>query len=379
MSDKLIARGIHQMVNPMVCKQVNFEQLEQQFIEDGTVQIQEDPQAKFNEEMEKIMSSISRQGQGVITPSRKTPIGGIRAINLSPIRNDPPPMSGFSNMTANKYPNSQINTNYGTPNKSLSDIDRELTMANNDGGGTSAPNDDDDGGHDNDHADSRESSYTTRSHDSNGYLLSPGKRSELESKTDEQMRHEQVNRVMAKFSHEPPENVSITQERLEDLKTTSLDEIDALWDALTGQSVNLSGISKPTRNDSYDEIENIKKVLRIKHDRIRYCSLADEGILIFAHAVETVFNGKRVWFGKYKPNMKGWHKQVNVKLSRMRIETGTMVNNLLKDSGIGPLGKIFLELVPNGVMYAVTNTGDEDRDVDLGEIDRNIAAINDMK
>jgi len=71
-----------------------------------------------------------------------------------------------------------------------------------------------------------------------------------------------------------------------------------------------------------------------------------------AHALEEIFDGKRVWFNRYSPDLTGWHNTVNVKLRRMRYDTSNLVSGVMQDYNIGSTTRIALELVPSMFLHS---------------------------
>ncbi len=93
-------------------------------------------------------------------------------------------------------------------------------------------------------------------------------------------------------------------------------------------------------------------MLDIKNDSRRCSSLAEEGVLMVAYALEDVFDGKRTFFGRFRPNLVGWHTTAQNKLRRMRYETSSIVSDTLKSHNVGYIGRIALELVPSMIIYS---------------------------
>lgn len=174
--------------------------------------------------------------------------------------------------------------------------------------------------------------------------------SSLREHTYEQERRGHINRVNAEMG--AAVEVSLENEKREDIKHQMLEQIDALYDTLKEEGVDLSRISRPTAQSSYDDVNGVLKMLLYKNDRIRYCSFAEEFLLFGAYELEDLFNGKRTFFGKYRPDVTGWHNHVNVKLRRMRHDTSALVSDIMHDYQIGPAMRLLLELVPNFVMYS---------------------------
>jgi hypothetical protein len=145
--------------------------------------------------------------------------------------------------------------------------------------------------------------------------------------------------------------VSFESEKREDAKCQMLEEIDSLIESLKADDVDLDRIPKVGKQDSYEEVETVLKILRHKNDRMRYCSFAEEFIIFGACSLEELFDGKNTYFGR-SPDLTDWSNQVNVKLRRMRHDTSQVMGQLMQDFNIGPGARILLELVPNMLLYS---------------------------
>ncbi len=183
------------------------------------------------------------------------------------------------------------------------------------------------------------------------YSIRPNTSSEFGRKTQEERIHNQVREVINDMGGDNG-IISLENARKEDEKICMLEEIDSLKQGLEEEGTQgLDKIPRVTEDSSYEMVENVLKRLRLKNDRSRYTSLADEFILWGASALEDLFDGKRSWFGK-KPDLTGWSKEVQVKLRRMHHDTSTLISGIMHDFNIGPATRVVLELVPNCVMYA---------------------------
>jgi hypothetical protein len=165
----------------------------------------------------------------------------------------------------------------------------------------------------------------------------------------EQERREHIDTVMGNTDSG---GFSFEKEKREDVKCAMLAEIDSLMGSLVEEDIDLTRIPRVDRNSSYDEVEAVLKMLRHKNDHTRYCSFAEEFLLFGAYGLEELFDGKRTWFGRYQPDLTGWHNHVNIKLRRMRHDTGQLVNGVMQDYNIGPGARVLLELLPNMVLYS---------------------------
>lgn len=173
---------------------------------------------------------------------------------------------------------------------------------------------------------------------------------DLHTRTMEQQRREHIDSVMG--GSELSGGFSFEKEKREDMKCAMLAEIDSLMSSLVDEDIDLSRIPKVDRNSDYTEVESILKMLRHKNDHTRYCSFAEEFLLFGAYALEDLFDGKRTWFGRYQPDLTGYHNTLNVKLKRMRHDTGQLVAGVMQDYNIGPGARVLLEIVPNVVLYS---------------------------
>lgn len=172
----------------------------------------------------------------------------------------------------------------------------------------------------------------------------------LSSRTHEQQMRSHIDNVIG--STDAANAFSLEAEKKEDLKWAMLSEIDNLRTSLMEENVDLSRIPEVNRMSDYGEVEAAFKILRHKNDHIRCCSFAEEALLFGAYALEELFDGKRSYLGRYKPDLTGYHNQMNVKLRRLRSDTGQIVSAIMQDYNIGPGWRILLELLPNMVLYS---------------------------
>jgi hypothetical protein len=145
--------------------------------------------------------------------------------------------------------------------------------------------------------------------------------------------------------------LSIEREKEEDEKATKLEHILFLRETLEEEGENLKRIPNVDHTNSLEEIDNVLRLLTLKNDRKRCCTFAEECVLLGAHGVEYLFNGKKSYFG-VKPDMVDWHKTVAVKLRRMRHDTSNVVSNIMQKYNLGSGTRIFLELIPSMFLYS---------------------------
>ncbi len=173
---------------------------------------------------------------------------------------------------------------------------------------------------------------------------------DLHSRTQEEERRAHIDSVMGDSGGN--NGFSFDKEKREDEKCNMLAEIDSLLTTLADEDTNLDRIPKVDRESEYAEVESVLKMLRYKNDNTRYCSFAEEFLLFGAYGLEELFDGKNLWFSRYKPDLTGWHNHVNIKLRRMKHDTSSLVSGVMQDYNIGPGARILLELVPNMILYS---------------------------
>lgn len=175
---------------------------------------------------------------------------------------------------------------------------------------------------------------------------------QLQTMTMEQKKQNYVDNALHDIdeSNEDLEN-DINQEQEDDDKNGMLEQIDQLRETLDDDGINLTSVPKVTKDNSISDIKNIYKILRLKNDRNRYCSFAEELILSGAHGIEYLFDGKNDWLGR-KPDLTGWSNTVKVKLRRCRFQTSSLVKDMMSDYNMGSGMQLMLELIPSMFLYS---------------------------
>lgn len=181
-------------------------------------------------------------------------------------------------------------------------------------------------------------------------IVMPGR--EKRSKTNEQESRRHINSIMSDIRGETKTSFGVERERVQDIKASKLEQIAQLKTTLEDEGVDCSSVSNPTNNSEMSEIDSVLGILRLKNDRNRYSSLAEEVILGLAEGIETVFDGSRAFPGtNWRPDYTGYHNTVNAKLHRMRFETSQVVGEIVQKYNIGPTSRIIMELLPSFVLY----------------------------
>jgi hypothetical protein len=175
---------------------------------------------------------------------------------------------------------------------------------------------------------------------------------EKQKYTKEQIRQRNNQRFMAKLDISEEDDDMFRQVEEEDEKQRILNQIDTLRNMLGDDDVDISHIPMVNNKSEMKDVQNAYKMLLTKNDTRRCSSMAEEAILMIAYALEDLFDGKRVLFGRFRPNLVGWHTTASTKLRRMRFETANVVSHVMQSYGIGDVGRIGLELIPSMVIYS---------------------------
>jgi hypothetical protein len=142
------------------------------------------------------------------------------------------------------------------------------------------------------------------------------------------------------------------REKIRDSKASKLEQIGQLRITLEDEGIDCSSVTKPNMDSPMDEIDAVINILRLKNDRNRYSTIAEEVILGIAEGIETVFDGsRRIPLLGWRPDYTGYHNTVNVKLHRMRFETSQVVGSIIEKHKIGSSARIALELLPSFLLY----------------------------
>lgn len=345
-SDVHIISGMDAIINPDNIKSgIDLKDLEHKMISGGIIQQRSrDPADKFNDELKDAAKRLGISFDQYTRKESKTVQSKLPSVSIdSPKRTLSPKKS--LELHSLYSPNSQHSphspNSQHSPQKSPKRSPPPTPSDSEDNSEQDNDNDDNDRAY-TDQEDRNQSTPST-------FARSPSKYGmDLTSRTQEQERRSHIDSIMGDSSV----GFSLEKEKREDLKSSMLAEIDSLISILSDEDIDLSRIPKVTQNSSYEEVEAVLRMLRHKNDHTRYCTFAEEFMLFGAYAMEELFDGKRTWFGRYQPDLTGWHNHVNVKLKRMRHDTGQLVSNVMQDYNIGSGMRILLELVPSVILYS---------------------------
>ena len=191
----------------------------------------------------------------------------------------------------------------------------------------------------------------------------PIKQSYMDKITDEQKKQRILKHVLDGVEGQ---KFNVDKEKEEDDKAILLEQIDTLFTTLKDDGIDISRVPMVDCNSTIENIVNVHKILRLKNDRNRYCSLAEETILAAAYGAEWMFDGEKSDMGK-RPDLRGWNATVNVKLRRMRYDTSTFVSEVMQDYHFGPGTRILFELIPSLFLYSKMRKGQYADDIVTSE------------
>jgi hypothetical protein len=169
--------------------------------------------------------------------------------------------------------------------------------------------------------------------------------------TEEEMRRQQINSIFGGIDSTQIDSQLVRQEEEEEELARALEQIDQLRSNLTAEGIDLTKIPEVSTESNRKDIRNVLRMLQIKNDHSRYRGMFEEFLLAGSYGLETMFDGKKEWFGT-KVDLVGWSDTVKVKLRRMRYNTSSFVSEVMKGYNISHGWRIILELLPSLFLYS---------------------------
>jgi hypothetical protein len=171
------------------------------------------------------------------------------------------------------------------------------------------------------------------------------------SLTEEEEHRRHIRSVVKGMRHETRTTFGMERERETDIKNSKCEQAAMLILTLEEEGIDCSMIKQPTSDETMQEIDSKLSILRLKNDRNRYSSIAEEVLLGGAAMVEKVFDGTRSVPFLGKPDYTDYSATLNTKLHRTRFETAQVVGNIIEKFNIGPVARMFMEIVPGLLLY----------------------------
>jgi hypothetical protein len=142
------------------------------------------------------------------------------------------------------------------------------------------------------------------------------------------------------------------EEEVKNKKALLIEQISLLKLVLEEENENIDNIPNVNETDDIKTLEHIYKILKIRKDRIHFSTLGEELLLFVTHILENIFDGKTVYFNRFRPNLVGWHSSVQARLRRSRYETSTIISSFVENYQISSTAKIMLDLIPSMFLYS---------------------------
>ena len=169
---------------------------------------------------------------------------------------------------------------------------------------------------------------------------------------NEQYRHDVFSNVLHNIKPNAEYTHDIYTEELKNKKSMILEQIQLLILLLKEENEDISNIPEVSENDTIERLDHIYKILKIKKDRNQFSTLGEEIIMFCVHLLESFFDGERVIFGRFQPDLTGWHNSVAVKLRKMKYETSTVISDIVQTYNISYGTRLAIELIPSLFLYS---------------------------
>ena len=190
-----------------------------------------------------------------------------------------------------------------------------------------------------------------------------------------------INKINPKTNNENNNSKSYIntfyEEEVKNKKAMLIEQIQLLKLLLEEDGENVDKIPDVSEYDDIKKLEHIHRILKIKKDRAQFSTMGEEILLFFVHLLENVFDGKTTYFGKYAPDLRGFHCNVQQRLRRNRFETSTIVSNIVENYQISPQSKLLLELIPSLFLYSFTKSQHTSK-FSKKDLNDNLSSINNL-
>jgi len=141
-----------------------------------------------------------------------------------------------------------------------------------------------------------------------------------------------------------------------------LESIITMRDYLLGAGIELGHIPEVSIHSNPQEINRVHEMTRIKFERERFCDIASNMVTLGAKAVEFAFDGRKTYFGRWRPDATGWsERSLPGKLQRLKPDLSSMISNFMDQYNVGSGARICIELVPNLLFHMQKNTSDAEK------------------
>ncbi len=143
----------------------------------------------------------------------------------------------------------------------------------------------------------------------------------------------------------------LDEERREEDRVFMIDEIANMAQELANLGHDVSPYQN-LENEPYEKILRLRTRIRNRLDSEYLSSISGEFILNGAKLIEKLFDGKRVWFGKFNPDLTGWSRTLTVRVRRLRPQVSRNMSNLFNGYDNPLLLNMAFELIPSAFAYS---------------------------
>ncbi len=166
----------------------------------------------------------------------------------------------------------------------------------------------------------------------------------LQTMTTEAVQQKKVDSALQDITGADIDDKELKEMADDTEKIDLLDQIDTLREILEEDGEDLSKIPPVNATSPLIDIQTVLRRLRLKNERVRNKSFADNTALVGAMLLEHVFDGNRKIFGKTY-DMSDCSDTLKIYLRRMRYETSSLVHQIMDYFGIGPTARNSMEIL----------------------------------
>jgi len=381
--------GLNELINKNNTRlNVNLKEIENEIMRDSDSS-SIPPEKKEKDEQSEILEHIRRESKrqareyGVQQPNedeiasilestytKKPGAGGEKGVSVAKSRvsvyndDDVDPFDSLSNIKFTAADNKKGGKGGGGRHASNSDDDSDDSSADDsddDSSQTSASSARTSSTHDKKKKKRRDESSESEDSDDSSSESSDDDKSSKSSKRSERPRHTNYHQLKAEGGGEKKKSKSrshtdIVEKLYKEDETEQfdkddhlhmlVDKIDEMKDYLQEMGYDISRIDNVDYNSDYDLVHRVyKRCNRILHKR-RYSNMFMQICLAGGTVLENVFDGERVFFAKYRWNMKGARSTIQTRMRQMEYETSVIMARVIDHYGLGEGTVVAMDIIP---------------------------------
>lgn len=148
-------------------------------------------------------------------------------------------------------------------------------------------------------------------------------------------------------------NNIIEEEKRQERRERMLNEIMNYTEILElDGSVDMSRLPVISNDSPDDVVESAHRIYKYKANQVKYRGIGNEFVMMGISLLEEVFDGNTVYLGRFRPNLKGYSKVMNAKLSRLAPVTGELTADIVQSVNPSPTFMLAAEILPSMFMYS---------------------------